>query len=80
MLHPLSPAPAAALQSEPAAPQLLSIRECAARTGASVAFWRREVLLRRIRVYRLGDLVRIAEPDLAAYLAARAALPRGGRQ
>lgn len=68
-----TPTIAAALQSEPAAPQLLSIRECAARTGASVGFWRRELRLRRIRAYRLGDLVRIAEADLATYIAQREA-------
>lgn len=62
-----------------AVPKLLTLRECAERTGASIAFWRREVRLRRIRAYRLGDLVRVSEADLAAYLAARAALPRGGR-
>jgi excisionase family DNA binding protein len=56
-------------------PRLLTLADAAKRTGASESFWRREVRLRRIRAYRLGDLVRIAETDLEAYLAARRTEP-----
>ncbi|MGH9412243.1 MAG: excisionase family DNA-binding protein [Terriglobales bacterium] len=62
----------------PTAPQspppttLFTVQQLAERTGASESYWRRQIRQRRIRVYRLGDLVRIAETDLAAFLAARA--------
>lgn len=53
-------------------PRLLTARQCGEITGTSESFWRREIRLRRIRAYRIGDLVRISEDDLREWLAARA--------
>lgn len=54
---------------------LLTLAQISKQTGTSVPYWRRQVRLRRIRVYRLGDLVRISQADLAAWLAERAQAP-----
>ena len=51
---------------------LLSLRQVAERTHSSVSYWRRVIRRRDIRVYRIGDLIRIAESDLTAWLAAHA--------
>jgi excisionase family DNA binding protein len=50
-------------------PRLLSIKDTAGVLGISVAHLRREIRLKRLAVHRIGRLVRIAEADLAAYLA-----------
>ena len=51
--------------------QLLSLKEAAERTGSSLAFWRKQISLKTIPVIHVGRLVRIAEDDLEAWLAAR---------
>lgn len=61
---------------QPAAPQLLTMRQVAERTGASESFWRQPIAARDIRMFRVGDLCRIAETDLAEWLAEHSA-PRG---
>ncbi len=50
--------------------RLLTLQECADRTSTTLRWWRRAVFERRIPVVKLGRLVRIAEEDLAAFLAA----------
>lgn len=49
--------------------RLLTLAECAERTGTTVRWWRRAIFERRVAVVRLGRLVRIAEPDLEAFIA-----------
>ena len=51
---------------------LLTVKRVAEKTSASEQFWRGQVRKRGIRSYRIGDLVRISEADLQAWLAARA--------
>jgi|GEM_PF-6554129 len=47
---------------------LIDIREAAARTGMSVAYWRDRVRLREIRHYKLGTMIRFDVRDLDAHL------------
>jgi excisionase family DNA binding protein len=56
--------------------RLLRLEECAERTSSSVRWWRRAVFEKRIPVVKLGRLVRIAERDLEAFLAANREDPR----
>lgn len=58
--------------------RLLALPEAAQLTGMSTIFWRREIRARRIRHYRLGRAIRLAEADLATFLVARA-VAAGGR-
>ena len=51
--------------------KLLSLQEVAERTSSSLGFWRKQVLLRRIPVVKLGRLVRLNPEDVAAFLAER---------
>ena len=64
-----------------AASRLLAVPDLVERTGAGSSFWRREIRRHGIRVYRIGDLVRISEADLQEWLAARVtpATPEGGK-
>jgi excisionase family DNA binding protein len=48
-----------------------SLEQVSRLTGVSVAHLRREVRLGKLVAHRFGRLVRIAEPDLRAYLASR---------
>ena len=51
--------------------KLLSLQDVAERTSSSVGFWRKQVLLRRISVVKLGRLVRLNPEDVATFLAER---------
>jgi excisionase family DNA binding protein len=44
--------------------RLLTLSECAERTGTTVRWWRRAVFERKVPVHRLGRLVRVSESDL----------------
>jgi excisionase family DNA binding protein len=48
--------------------KLLTVQECAALTGTSIAYWRKAIARRRVPVHRIGRLVRIAQRDLEALL------------
>ena len=50
--------------------RLLSLDECAERTGTTVRWWRRAVFEKRVAVHHLGRLVRIHEDDLEAFIEA----------
>ena len=50
--------------------RLLTVEAAAERMGTSVRFVRRLVAERRIRFVKLGRLVRIAESDIEAFIAA----------
>ena len=50
--------------------KLLTVEEAADRLGTSVRFVRRLVLERRIAYIKVGRHVRIAEADLASFVAA----------
>jgi excisionase family DNA binding protein len=50
--------------------KLLTVEEAAGRLGTSVRFVRRLVLERRIAYIKVGRHVRIAEADLAGFVAA----------
>jgi len=51
-------------------PHLLTVEEAAARLGTTVRFVRRLVAERRIPYHKVGRHVRIAEADLASFVAA----------
>jgi excisionase family DNA binding protein len=51
--------------------ELWSLQEVAKCTGTSVAFWRKQVLLRQIPVVKVGRLVRLNREHVLAYLACR---------
>ena len=60
--------------------RLLTLRECADRTGHRISTWRAWVLFRKIPYYKVGRSVRIAEKDLEA-LIERSRIPeREGRR
>jgi excisionase family DNA binding protein len=44
--------------------KLLTLRECAERTGNKVSTWRAWVLRRKVPYYKLSKSIRIAESDL----------------
>jgi excisionase family DNA binding protein len=44
--------------------KLLTLRECAERTGNKVSTWRAWVLRRKVPYYKLSRSIRIAESDL----------------
>jgi excisionase family DNA binding protein len=48
--------------------ELWSLPEVAKRTSTSVAFWRKQVQLRKIAVVKVGRLVRLRSEDVAAFL------------
>ena len=48
--------------------RLLTLDECAARTGTTIHWWRRRVFQREIPIVKLGRLVRVDEADLEHYL------------
>jgi excisionase family DNA binding protein len=56
--------------------RLLSVTECAGRTGTSVALWRKLIARRSLPVHRIGRLVRVSEADLQALLRAGYQAPR----
>ena len=60
--------------------KLLSVRECAERTGTSVEFWRKLIYRRQIPIVKVGRLTRIRESDLEAWLQTGAPISekRGG--
>jgi len=51
--------------------ELWNLPEVAKRTSTSVAFWRKQVLLRQIPVIKIGRLVRLNPEHVLSYLAAR---------
>lgn len=44
--------------------RLLTLRECAERTGHRESTWRAWVLRRKVPFYRVGNSVRVSERDL----------------
>lgn len=48
--------------------RLLTLQDCAERTGTSLRWWRRAVFEKRLPVIKLGRLVRIDERDLEAFI------------
>ena len=44
--------------------KLLTLRECAERTGNTVSTWRSWILHRRVPYYKIRRSVRVAEADL----------------
>ena len=46
-------------------PQLLTVKEAAARTGHKESTWRAWILLRKVPFHKMGRSIRIAEQDLA---------------
>ncbi len=51
--------------------RLYKLFEVAAQIACSVSTMRREVRAGRLKVIRIGRILRVTEADLAAYLAAR---------
>jgi len=49
--------------------RLLTLSECAARTGHKVSTWRAWVLLRKVPYHKIGRSVRVLESDLEAMIA-----------
>ena len=60
--------------------ELLKLDEVAKRTCTSTGFWRKQVLLRRIAVFKVGRCVRLDAEDVRAFLAVRSrpAIAKGG--
>ena len=59
-------------EAKPARERLFTVEEVAEMTTMSLAYWYREIRLRRIAVTRMGErAIRISESDFHAYLAAR---------
>ena len=56
--------------------RLLTLTECAERTGTTVRWWRRAVFERRVAYCKLGALVRIDERDLEELIAVNRQEPR----
>lgn len=50
--------------------RLLTLTECAERTGTTVRWWRRAIFEKRIPYCKLGALVRIDERDLEQFIGA----------
>lgn len=50
--------------------RLLTLAECAVRTGHKVATWRSWVLLRKVPYHKIGRSIRILESDLDQLIAA----------
>ena len=48
--------------------RLLTLQECADRTGTTIRWWRTAVFEKRIPTVRLGRLVRVDESDLAEFI------------
>ena len=62
--------------------KLLTIRECAERTGHRESTWRAWILLRKVPFYKVGRSVRVSEEDLAHLIESSrvpAREPRNGR-
>jgi excisionase family DNA binding protein len=57
---------ARAVQSHP--DRLLSLSECAARTGHKVSTWRAWILRRKVPYYKVGRSVRVSERDILKLL------------
>jgi excisionase family DNA binding protein len=53
----------------PSSSRLLSLTQVAEITALSPSTLRRHIRLKRLAVHRIGGALRIAEPDLAAWLA-----------
>jgi excisionase family DNA binding protein len=51
--------------------ELLTLQQVAKQTCTSVAFWRKQVRLRRIPVVRVGRLIRLDADSVRQYLAAQ---------
>jgi excisionase family DNA binding protein len=49
--------------------RLLTLAQVAKITDLSISTLRRQIRLKRLAVYRIGSALRIAEPDLVAWLA-----------
>jgi excisionase family DNA binding protein len=59
--------------------KLLTLRECAERTGNKVSTWRAWVLRRKVPYYKLSRSVRIAESDLERLIEQARVPAREGR-
>lgn len=62
------PGPAAP-SCAPSLPRLLSLVQVADITGLSSSTLRRHIRLKRLAVHRIGNVLRVAEADLTAWLA-----------
>jgi excisionase family DNA binding protein len=60
--------------------KLLTLRECAERTGNKISTWRAWVLHRRVPYYKLSRSIRIAESDLERMIEEARVPPREGRR
>ena len=49
--------------------RLLTLAECAERTGTTIRWWRAAVFEQRVPVHRLGRCVRVSERDLEEFIA-----------
>lgn len=48
--------------------KLLTLHECASRTGMKVSTWRAWILRRRVPYHKIGRSIRVAEVDLEKLL------------
>ena len=60
--------------------RLLRLRECAERSGNSIATWRAWIAQRKIPYHKLGRSVRVSERDLEALIQAARVSAREVRQ
>jgi hypothetical protein len=49
--------------------QLLTLATCAARTQRKLSTWRKDVLLKKVPIVRIGRQIRIRQRDLDAMIA-----------
>jgi hypothetical protein len=63
------PSGPAAPSCAPSLPRLLCLAQVAEITDLSPSTLRRHIRLKRLAVYRIGGALRVAEPDLAVWLA-----------
>jgi len=61
--------------------KLLTVRECAARTGLTISCWRKWLREQRVCVVKLGRLVRVPESEIDRLIeeGRRPAVKGGGR-
>jgi excisionase family DNA binding protein len=63
------PSGPAAPSCAPSSSRLLTLRQVAEITSLSPSTLRRQIRLKRLAVHRIGGALRVAEPDLTAWLA-----------
>jgi excisionase family DNA binding protein len=60
--------------------KLLTLRECAERTGNKLSTWRAWVLRRKLPYYKVSRSIRIAESDLERWIEQARVPAREGRR